>query len=195
MSEQSRIQDLETELEQTQASLAQRFEELGQVTRQLIDIEHERDQLRQQLQAVTQAVEWFQATPPTAVAAPEGEGAAQGDEVTQAEQNEPEPFVPVQLEQPERKALEQYLDVVRESELFDAEWYLEHYSDVKDSKLGRDPAKHYLCFGGFEGRHPGPNFDSVAYYRQYPDVHEGRFNPLLHYLLHGQQEERQVFPL
>ena len=79
-------------------------------------------------------------------------------------------------------------DLLRSSSLFDATWYLETYPDVAAS--GIDAAEHYLEFGGFEQRDPGPDFDSGGYMSRYPDVAEARMNPLLHYLLHGRAEGR-----
>lgn len=43
---------------------------------------------------------------------------------------------------------------IRESELFDAEWYLEQNPEVKT--LAMDPAEHFLLFGARMGRLPGP---------------------------------------
>ncbi|WP_098418769.1 hypothetical protein [Marinobacter sp. LV10MA510-1] len=38
---------------------------------------------------------------------------------------------------------------------FDADWYLQAYPDV--AKAGVNPYQHYLTYGQFEGRQPGPN--------------------------------------
>ena len=43
---------------------------------------------------------------------------------------------------------------VKRSGLFDAEWYLRHYTDVAAS--GIDPLRHYVQFGASEGRAPNP---------------------------------------
>jgi hypothetical protein len=43
---------------------------------------------------------------------------------------------------------------VKRSGLFDAEWYVRHYTDVAAS--GIDPLRHYVQFGASEGRAPIP---------------------------------------
>jgi hypothetical protein len=43
---------------------------------------------------------------------------------------------------------------LKRSGLFDAEWYLRHYTDVAGS--GIDPLRHYVQFGAREGRAPNP---------------------------------------
>jgi GT2 family glycosyltransferase len=77
--------------------------------------------------------------------------------------------------------------------LFDAEWYLARYTDVRES--GADPLVHYLLFGGFEARDPHPLFLSKWYMRQYPDVAASGINPLLHYLHFGGFEGRDPHPM
>ena len=93
-----------------------------------------------------------------------------------------------------RKRLRLALDsrLVRSSDLFDKEWYLEHNPDVVQS--GIDPVYHYLVYGGLEGRNPGPNFHSRWYLDTYPDVQAIGLNPLVHYLKYGRKEGRREKP-
>lgn len=86
------------------------------------------------------------------------------------------------------RALEAKLKVVRESEWFDGQWYLETYPDVRDAKM--DPAEHFCDFGWKEGRNPGAGFDTSYYVRVNPDVAASGMNPLLHFLQHGRGEGR-----
>jgi hypothetical protein len=83
--------------------------------------------------------------------------------------------------------------VVGRSGLFDPSWYLATYADVKAA--GVDPLKHYMIFGGFEARDPGPHFSSAHYLRLYQDVKAAGLNPLLHYLTAGWEEKRSIHPL
>ena len=53
---------------------------------------------------------------------------------------------------------------VRDSGLFDEQWYRATYPDVERS--GLDPIEHYLAIGAREGRNPGPLFDTAYYARQ-----------------------------
>jgi hypothetical protein len=81
------------------------------------------------------------------------------------------------------------LDLIRASFLFNAAWYLNRNSDVRDA--GIDPALHYLSHGGFENRDPSPSFSSAWYLATYEDVRTAQINPLLHYLQHGKSEGRR----
>jgi hypothetical protein len=75
-----------------------------------------------------------------------------------------------------------YRQLVASSHLFDREWYLGRYPDVRAS--GMDPALHYLTRGAAEARNPSPLFDTAWYLTQYPHVAAARVNPLVHYLRH-----------
>lgn len=84
------------------------------------------------------------------------------------------------------------LNVIRQSGLFNADWYLTTYEDVRDA--GLDPALHYLLNGAADHRNPGPHFDTGHYLMLYPDIGESQMNPLLHYLLSGFDEKRSIRP-
>ncbi|MGH8474252.1 MAG: glycosyltransferase, partial [Methylococcales bacterium] len=85
---------------------------------------------------------------------------------------------------------QEYADLIRSSGLFDENWYVSNNPDVYRGKM--DPALHYLLFGGFEGRDPGPAFSSAYYLDTYPDIKMAGVNPLVHYLQHGKSEGRQA---
>lgn len=76
----------------------------------------------------------------------------------------------------------------RTNPLFDTNWYLEQYRDVRLS--GWDPYAHYLRHGTTEGRDPNPLFDTDWYLEQNLDVRESGMNPLLHYWRYGEKEGR-----
>lgn len=76
----------------------------------------------------------------------------------------------------------------RRSTLFDSDWYLSRYQDVKEKKM--DPVVHYCRFGWREGRMPGPDFDSVVYLQINSDVADAGFNPLYHFERYGKGENR-----
>jgi len=86
----------------------------------------------------------------------------------------------------------QDVKLIRKSGLFDPDWYLAKNPDVVDANI--DPARHYLFFGGFESRDPGPDFSSKWYLEKYDDVKKIGINPLVHYLLHGWLEGRDPNP-
>jgi GT2 family glycosyltransferase len=85
------------------------------------------------------------------------------------------------------------LAIIRKSELFDASWYLEQNPDVAQARV--DPVRHYLLYGGFEGRDPSPHFSSKGYLGRYQDVQGAGGNPLVHYLLYGNDEGRLPYPI
>ncbi|OIN12892.1 hypothetical protein [Oceanisphaera psychrotolerans] len=92
-----------------------------------------------------------------------------------------------------KKALRRKLADLHNSPLFDPKWYLAQYPDIATNvKFRKNPALHYLKFGGFEGRNPSPHFNSAAYLALNPDVQAEGFNPLLHYLRFGQAENRHT---
>jgi GT2 family glycosyltransferase len=81
---------------------------------------------------------------------------------------------------------------IQESGLFDESYYVDNNHDVSETRF--HPLKHYLRYGGFEGRNPGPKFNSLFYLTQYPDVKYSGLNPLIHYLQYGKKENRKIYP-
>ena len=80
------------------------------------------------------------------------------------------------------------IEIVKNSPLFDAKWYLAQNPDVKASKVGA--VKHYVKYGWKEGRNPSPDFDGNTYLNMYPDIHN--ICPLVHYILNGRAEKRYI---
>ncbi|MGA4494135.1 hypothetical protein [Vreelandella venusta] len=92
-----------------------------------------------------------------------------------------------------RWAINRQVKLIRKSPWFDAKWYLADNPDVaQDRKMAKNPARHYLLLGGFEGRNPSPAFDSAYYLERNPDVAETGMNPLVHYLKFGEKEQRSI---
>jgi glycosyltransferase involved in cell wall biosynthesis/ubiquinone/menaquinone biosynthesis C-methylase UbiE len=79
---------------------------------------------------------------------------------------------------------------MRESGLFDTDYYLASNLDVRSA--GIDPARHYLLHGWKEHRDPSQRFSTARYLAENPDVARARVNPLLHYLRHGRREGRSA---
>ena len=82
------------------------------------------------------------------------------------------------------------LAAIRNSALFDAEFYLNSNPDV--GAAGMDAALHYLAHGAREGRDPGPRFSTRDYLVQFPDVAASGLNPLAHYETFGRREKRRI---
>lgn len=75
------------------------------------------------------------------------------------------------------------------SGLFDREWYLQQYDDVRASRI--EPVAHYILCGAFEGRKPNRTFDTAYYLKANPDVYASGLNPLLHYIRVGEKQNRK----
>ena len=76
--------------------------------------------------------------------------------------------------------------------LFDANWYVNQYNDVKES--GLNPLQHYWEFGMKEGRNPNAFFDALWYLDEILDVRTLGLNPLQHYWEFGGIEARNPSP-
>jgi len=85
-----------------------------------------------------------------------------------------------------------HIRLIRMCGLFEAEWYLNQYDDVRQDEA--DPVVHYLDHGSSELRNPGPYFDTAHYLHLYPDIAQNGMNPLLHYLISGFDESRSIRP-
>ena len=83
--------------------------------------------------------------------------------------------------------------LIRNSFLFDTEYYLEQNPYLKDSHI--DPLEHYLESGASQGKNPNPLFDTSYYFTQYPDVILSELNPLAHYIMIGSQKGYNPHPL
>lgn len=78
--------------------------------------------------------------------------------------------------------------VIRQSELFDGEWYLKQYPQASSHKYGA--AGHYLENGVELKTNPSPLFDGNWYLQTYQDVNDSGMNPLFHYIKFGSEENR-----
>ncbi|WP_082766283.1 glycosyltransferase family 4 protein [Paramesorhizobium deserti] len=85
------------------------------------------------------------------------------------------------------------VELIHASGLFDADWYLKEYPDVK--ALGIDPIKHYLWLGWRLKRNPSQKFDAITYFKIHSDVAAAGINPLLHYVKWGRRENRAFAPI
>jgi FkbM family methyltransferase len=82
--------------------------------------------------------------------------------------------------------------VIADSGLFDAQWYLDHYSDAH---FGRpNPLLHFLRRGASSGYNPNPSFDCRWYLAQNPDAVARGLNPLVHYCQVGAAARRDPSP-
>jgi uncharacterized protein YigA (DUF484 family) len=82
--------------------------------------------------------------------------------------------------------------LLQSSDLFDSEWYLSNYPNIRES--GIYPALHYLQIGAAEGLNPSSRFNTLNYVFKYSDVAESGMNPLIHFLKYGVLEGREEDP-
>lgn len=78
--------------------------------------------------------------------------------------------------------------------LFSDAYYLDHNQDVASAVAGgltRSAFQHYMEFGHREGRAASAYFDTAWYLASNPDVAAAGVNPLEHFLVYGQHEDRQ----
>jgi hypothetical protein len=71
----------------------------------------------------------------------------------------------------------------RRQGLFDAEFYLDKYPDVRGA--GVDTLRHYVEHGAAEGRKPNRLFDPAYYLRQRPEARAAGADPLIDFLEGG----------
>ena len=80
--------------------------------------------------------------------------------------------------------------IIKRSGLFQEDWFKKKYNlNVKY------PIIYYLKNCIKLSLNPSPNFDTVWYLNQNPDVKESRMNPLVHYIKHGMDEHRLPQPI
>jgi hypothetical protein len=92
-----------------------------------------------------------------------------------------------------KRSTKRQIALIEASRFFNPNWYLGQYPDIaRDPKMSANPARHYLLMGGFEGRNPGPEFDSAFYLATHQDVVESGINPLVHYIKFGEREQRAI---
>ncbi len=83
----------------------------------------------------------------------------------------------------ERNRLQDEIDLLSGSGLFDAAYYLENNPDVARNSI--DPLRHFCEYGWRELRKPSQSFDVWWYWMNYLDPAGEDVNPLVHYIRFG----------
>jgi hypothetical protein len=89
----------------------------------------------------------------------------------------------------EPEALQVAVEAIRQTVIFDAEWYVSRHPDAVE-----DPALHYVRYGAQQGTDPHPTFHSGWYLRRHPEA-RGWPTVLNHYLERGAEAGFDPHPL
>lgn len=172
------IESLHREIEQRDATLQRLESEAGQRVREIASLSQQRDALLGSSSwRITAPMRWASrnARLPVRLAKGTLRALKRGDLYLQL-----------------RRAVQDlraYRDL-RDSPLFDRQWYLGAYPDV----AGRNALWHFVRSGAREGRRPNEVFDTTWYVDTYPDVRASGVNPAWHYLRSGAKEARDPGP-
>jgi glycosyltransferase involved in cell wall biosynthesis len=98
-----------------------------------------------------------------------------------------------QIVPPHEETIEEHFRSPELSHLIDPDWYINRYSDVAAADI--EPGQHYLLYGGFEERDPGPNFSSAGYVYKYLKEAKVPINALVHYLAIGKNMNYETLPV
>ncbi len=84
-------------------------------------------------------------------------------------------------------------DLLRASDLWDPQWYLEYYPAVRET--GMDALDHYVSFGARRCYHPSQEFDAVDYVTR--NLHDPvvASRPLIHYIQVGRACDMSIRPV
>ena len=85
--------------------------------------------------------------------------------------------------------LDELVEIVRKSGLFDEKYYLRRYREVRVSE--NSPLEHYCKIGIHEDFKPNAYFDPAWYREYYQDIGEKDIFPFIHYILFGREEGRR----
>lgn len=83
------------------------------------------------------------------------------------------------------------IKTIRESELFDEEFYLKSYGEFLE-KTGLSPIEHFLIIGNKLDFNPSADFNTKSYKEKYSDLLKDSDNPLLHYISRIQESSSNI---
>ena len=83
-------------------------------------------------------------------------------------------------------------EIIKNSGLFDEEFYKKENKDLNKQNKKFDYLLHYIRFGLNENKNPNKKFDSAWYNEYYADVRTDNALPFIHYILFGMNENRFI---
>lgn len=81
-------------------------------------------------------------------------------------------------------------NIIKNSQLFDSEWYLKNYALENDV----DPIAHFLITWRENMYDPAKFFSTEFYLKTHKDVDNAGMNPFVHYIMYGKKENRKIVP-
>ena len=87
------------------------------------------------------------------------------------------------------RAGDELANLIRESRLFDTDWYALKYQ----LSIDEDPLSHFVSVGLHRGFDPSESFSSEKYLMRYGDVANAGMSAFHHYLVGGRSEGRAIF--
>ena len=81
-------------------------------------------------------------------------------------------------------------NIIKNSQLFDSEWYLKNYGLENDV----DPIAHFLITWRENMNDPARFFSTEFYLKTHKDVANAGMNPFVHYIKYGKHENRKIIP-
>ena len=87
-------------------------------------------------------------------------------------------------------------DVVKtldNTEYFDKKWYIKQHPEI--TKYNADAAQYFHDVGWKRMHNPSEKFSTRHYLGLYPDIKNANIDPLIHFVWHGQRENRIAVPV
>lgn len=91
-----------------------------------------------------------------------------------------------------RRPLRRSMRTIRESGLFDEEFYRNTYVLGREERYA--PLEHFLLFGAEKGYQPNPDFHTMWYIQQHPEISACGVNPLIYHILVGREKNFPTSP-
>lgn len=92
-----------------------------------------------------------------------------------------------------RRPLRRSMRTIRESGLFDEEFYRNTYVLGREERYA--PLEHFLLFGAEKGYQPNPDFHTLWYVQQHPEISACGVNPLIYHILVGMEKKFPTSPV
>ena len=173
---EDQVRELTTLNERFEANIAERFQELAVMTRQMELLSCKLKQKERQLQQAKERAQKLKKTVSWKITAPVRALGRTFKDIPSG-----------------TITTESAAERIAASGLFDELWYQHRYPEVAET--GLSALEHFISVGADKGYSPSEQFDTRWYLQTYPDVAQEDINPLLHYIMYGKFEQRSCLPV